>query len=155
MSAHETTAQEQYPTVWPAFRAKDARRLITFLVDAFGFEETAVTADGDVVVHAELRWPGGGGVMLGSERDDAERDGSGAGGSGGAWPTTSGATGTYVVVSSAEAVDALHARASAAGAEILFGPLDQDYGSREFAARDPEGNLWSFGTYRGAPRKGV
>jgi uncharacterized glyoxalase superfamily protein PhnB len=25
---------------------------------------------------------------------------------------------------------------------------DQDYGSREFTARDPEGNLWSFGTYR-------
>ncbi|CAN5544027.1 VOC family protein [soil metagenome] len=25
---------------------------------------------------------------------------------------------------------------------------DQDYGSREFAARDPYGNVWSFGTYR-------
>jgi len=25
---------------------------------------------------------------------------------------------------------------------------DQDYGSREFAARDPEGNVWCFGTYR-------
>jgi uncharacterized glyoxalase superfamily protein PhnB len=22
-----------------------------------------------------------------------------------------------------------------------------DYGSREFTARDPEGNVWSFGTY--------
>jgi len=27
---------------------------------------------------------------------------------------------------------------------------DQSYGSREFTARDPEGNLWSFGTYAGA-----
>jgi hypothetical protein len=26
-------------------------------------------------------------------------------------------------------------------------------GSRGFAARDPEGNRWSFGTYRGEPRK--
>jgi uncharacterized glyoxalase superfamily protein PhnB len=24
---------------------------------------------------------------------------------------------------------------------------DTDYGSRDFAARDPEGHLWSFGTY--------
>ncbi len=27
-----------------------------------------------------------------------------------------------------------------------------DYGSRDFAIRDPEGNHWSFGTYRGEPR---
>ncbi len=25
---------------------------------------------------------------------------------------------------------------------------DQDYGSRDFAVRDAEGNVWSFGTYR-------
>lgn len=145
MTAQETHAPEQHPTVWPAFRADDARRLIAFLVEAFGFEETAVVADGDVVAHAELRWPGGGGVMLGSRREDA----------GSAWHTASGATGTYVVVDSAEALDALHERAAAAGAEILFAPTEQDYGSREFAAKDPEGNLWSFGTYRGAPLKGV
>ena len=37
----------------------------------------------------------------------------------------------------------------AAGAEI-FSPLrDEDYGSRGFGVRDPEGNLWAFGTYRG------
>ena len=45
-------------------------------------------------------------------------------------------------------------RARAAGAEIIAGPHDTDYGSRDFAARDPEGNRWSFGTYRGEPRKG-
>jgi hypothetical protein len=26
-------------------------------------------------------------------------------------------------------------------------PADQDYGSRDYIARDIEGNLWSFGTY--------
>jgi uncharacterized glyoxalase superfamily protein PhnB len=36
----------------------------------------------------------------------------------------------------------------AAGAEILHGPVDQPYGSREYAAVDPEGNVWSIGTYR-------
>ena len=25
---------------------------------------------------------------------------------------------------------------------------DPDYGSRDFAARDPEGNVWCLGTYR-------
>jgi uncharacterized glyoxalase superfamily protein PhnB len=44
--------------------------------------------------------------------------------------------------------DALHQRAVAAGAPIVRELSDTDYGSREFAARDLEGNLWSFGTYR-------
>lgn len=50
----------------------------------------------------------------------------------------------YVVVSD---VDAHATRARAAGAEILRGPEDTDHGSREYAARDPEGHVWSFGTY--------
>ena len=45
-------------------------------------------------------------------------------------------------------VDAMHDRAAGAGAEIVMPPTDQDYGSRDFAARDPEGNVWCFGTYR-------
>ena len=49
--------------------------------------------------------------------------------------------------------DGLFARATAAGAEIIAPLHDTDYGSRDFAARDPEGNRWSFGTYRGEPRK--
>jgi uncharacterized glyoxalase superfamily protein PhnB len=52
---------------------------------------------------------------------------------------------SYVVV---DDPDALHDRAKAAGATIERELSDQDYGSREFTARDPEGNLWSFGTYR-------
>ena len=37
---------------------------------------------------------------------------------------------------------------------IITEPHDTDYGSHDFAAADPEGNRWSFGTYRGEPRKG-
>jgi uncharacterized glyoxalase superfamily protein PhnB len=47
--------------------------------------------------------------------------------------------------------DALHDRAVAAGAEIVMGLVEQDYGSREFAIRDPEGNVWCLGTYQPAP----
>jgi uncharacterized glyoxalase superfamily protein PhnB len=44
--------------------------------------------------------------------------------------------------------DAHHDRAKAAGAEILMPLTDQSYGSREYAARDPEGNVWCFGTFQ-------
>ena len=56
----------------------------------------------------------------------------------------------YVVTA---APDALFARATAAGAKVAREPHDTDYGSRDFAVTDPDGNLWSFGTYPGAPRK--
>ena len=62
--------------------------------------------------------------------------------------TAPGTSGAYVV---ADDIDALHGRIAAAGAEITRAPHDTDYGSRDFAIRDPEGNHWSFGSYRGAP----
>ncbi|HEX6520025.1 MAG TPA: VOC family protein [Streptosporangiaceae bacterium] len=127
------------PQVWPTLRAHDARGLIRFLVDAFGFEETVVYGEGDRVDHAQLSWPEGGGIMLGSVRDDDN-----------VIPTKPGTFGAYVVTAR---LDELHERAKAAGAEIVSAPHDTDYGSRDFAARDPEGNRWSFGTYRGEPRK--
>jgi uncharacterized glyoxalase superfamily protein PhnB len=128
------------PQVWPTLRARDARALIRFLVDAFGFEKTAVYGEGDVVEHAELTLPPGGGVMLGSVRESA----------GGVDPTQPGTFGAYVVT---DDPDALFARAKAAGARILMELHETDYGSRDFAVLDPEGNRWSFGTYRGEPRK--
>jgi uncharacterized glyoxalase superfamily protein PhnB len=134
------------PQVWPTLRARDARALIRFLVDAFGFEETAVYGEGAVVEHAQLNWPEGGGIMLGSAREEP----SGAS-STDPWPVQPGTAGCYVVTADP---DAVHVRAVAAGADITGPPHDTDYGSREFAARDPEGNRWSFGTYRGEPRKG-
>jgi uncharacterized glyoxalase superfamily protein PhnB len=129
------------PQVWPTLRARDARGLIRFLVDAFGFEETVVYADGDRVHHAQLSWPAGGGIMLGSAAPASESD---------AWPVQPGTFGAYVVTGEP---DQLFARATAAGAEVMQGLHDTDYGSRDFAVRDPEGNRWSFGTYRGEPRK--
>lgn len=56
------------PQVWPTLRARDARGLIRFLVEAFGFEETVVFGEGERVEHAQLSWPEGGGIMLGSVR---------------------------------------------------------------------------------------
>ena len=44
-------------------------------------------------------------------------------------------------------VDAHHAQAKAAGSRIIIPPEDQPYGGRLYCCRDPEGNLWSFGSY--------
>ena len=127
------------PQVWPTLRARDARALIRFLVDGFGFEETVVYGDGDLVEHAQLSWPLGGGVMLGSARERPDDP----------WPLRPGSFGGYVVT---DEPDALRDRAVAAGAQLIQDIEETDYGSRGFTVRDPEGNRWSFGTYRGEPR---
>ncbi len=126
--------------VWPTLIYRDGPAAIAFLCEAFGFTETAVyrrAGDDRIIDHAELAWPEGGGVMLGSVREDQPPFGT--------RPT--GVACTYVVCTDP---DALCARAVAHGAEVAVPLTDQDYGSRDFAVRDPEGNLWSFGTYPGA-----
>lgn len=157
MSTHEstrntadttaTTARAAPPAqhVWPTLQAHDARALVAFLTDVVGFVPTAVMAgDGRDVAHAQLDWPHGGGIMLGSHSPERE------------WSREPGTCGTYVVVPEDE-IDALHARlqerAPAAGGRVVVPLRDTDYGSRELVLRDPEGNLWSFGTYRGEPRR--
>jgi uncharacterized glyoxalase superfamily protein PhnB len=52
--------------------------------------------------------------------------------------------GIYIIV---DDVDGHAARAKAAGAEIVFEPVDQPYGGRGYTCRDVEGNIWSFGSY--------
>jgi uncharacterized glyoxalase superfamily protein PhnB len=139
MTEHTTEVQAPPPTVWGTFQARDARAMIDFLV-AIGFEATAVYADEDdpsVVQHAQLDWPEGGGVMFGSNKTEG-------------WVLEPGTAGFYVVTADPQAV---HARAVASGAQITREPAETDYGSREFGMRDPEGNQWSFGTYRGEPRR--
>ncbi|HEX7094929.1 MAG TPA: VOC family protein [Acidimicrobiales bacterium] len=128
-------------TVWPCLNYRDARAAIDFLVRAFGFVSTATYAsehDEKVVEHAELVWPEGGGVMLGTaDRPESEFS---------QMPT--GCASVYIVT---DQPDALFERATAAGAGLVRGLVDEDYGSRGFSVRDPEGNIWSFVTYRGHP----
>ena len=45
--------------------------------------------------------------------------------------------------------DSLIGRVIGAGAVVVRGLKDEDYGSRGFTVKDHEGNLWSVGTYRG------
>ena len=114
----------------PTLRYQDATAAIDFLERAFGFERKAVYDDNGTVHHAELTY-GRGMVMLGTAGvGDPQFD--------------TRRSSAYVIV---DDPDGLHERAKAAGAEITRELQDTDYGSREFSARDPEGNVWSFGTY--------
>jgi uncharacterized glyoxalase superfamily protein PhnB len=120
--------------IYPVLRYRDAHAAIAFLCDAFGFERHAVyESEGGGVEHAQLAH-GSGMVMLSTERDDDDRG----------WGKHAGQAWIYMVV---DDPDAHHDRAKAAGATIIRELEDQDYGSRDYSARDPEGNLWSFGTY--------
>ncbi len=123
------------PTLYPTLRFADAPAAIDFLERAFGFRRLHVYENPDgTVAHAELAF-GPSILMLGSDRDDPLRGRK----AGQGW--------MYVAVDDA---DAACARARAAGAEIVNELYDTEYGSRDFTARDPEGNVWSFGTYRPA-----
>ena len=125
--------------VIPTMRYEDAARMIDWLCEAFGFERHLVVPGEDgTIAHAQLTL-GDGMIMLGSWRDDEW----------GRLVKTARQVGAltqscYVVVPDA---DAHHARARAAGAEIVMDVEDKDYGGRGYAARDPEGQLWNFGTY--------
>ena len=128
---------DRMPSIHPIVRYRDMRAGMEFLVRAFGFEPHAVHEgpDGELA-HVELRYDDGI-VMLGNE-DPSKPEYAGPAGHG--W--------VYVVV---EDADAHHDRAKAEGAEIVTGLISTDYGSRDYSARDIDGNLWSFGTYRPSP----
>ncbi|MGW7551237.1 VOC family protein [Streptomyces rimosus] len=123
------------PTFCPALRYRDAKAAIKQLTEAFGFRQTALYESEDgTVLHAELCF-GNGVVMLGTK------------GSGGPYEEALGGSGPIGVYTTVTDPDAHHRRAERAGAEIVLPLTDQDYGSREYTARDLEGNLWTFGTY--------
>ncbi|MBT2488789.1 VOC family protein [Streptomyces sp. ISL-96] len=123
------------PSIYPTVLYKDAKAAIRLLKEAFGFREVALyESESGYVEHAELAH-GNGAVMVGSHG----REGVFAKAMANAGPV-----GVYVVVAD---VDAHHARAVEHGVEILMPPTDQEYGSRDYMARDAEGNIWSFGTY--------
>ncbi len=125
------------PNIFPGLRYRDAPAAIAWLEKAFGFKAGLVVPGPDnTIAHAQLQL-GAGMIMLGSMRDDAHVLLS---------PKAVGGCtqSVYVVVPE---IDALLDRARKAGAEIFFGPVDTEYGSRDFGCRDPEGHVWNFGTY--------
>jgi uncharacterized glyoxalase superfamily protein PhnB len=123
--------------VFPTLRYQDAPAAIDWLVRAFGMEKQLVIPNPDgTIAHAQLKF-GPDVIMLGSSKEDALGLRS---------PRELGGVTQSLYIYLPD-VDAHHDRAKAAGAEIVIALRDTEYGSREFSARDPEGHLWSFGTY--------
>ncbi|MGH2535139.1 MAG: VOC family protein [Thermomicrobiales bacterium] len=120
------------PNVFPILIYRDVPAAIEWLLSGFGFEKRLVVTRPDGTIgHVELGL-GAGAIMLGAANGEP-----GAGG-----PPDGGTV--YVTI---DDVDAHCKRARAAGADILKEPYDTDYNSREYTVGDPEGRVWTFGTY--------
>lgn len=121
-------------SLYPSLLYDDPDAAMDWLERAFGFERREDVRDEEGnVVHAELAL-GGAIVMLGTAAVGLE-------------PFRSLPAGGSLVYCAVDDVEALYERAREARAEIVLELTDTDYGSRDFTARDPEGNLWAFGTY--------
>jgi uncharacterized glyoxalase superfamily protein PhnB len=125
-------ARDVRQRIGPVLVYDDAQAAIEYLTKTFGFEERAVYKNDDgKIAHAELEY-------LGSYVGLSDRM------AGDHSIFDLGPCCVYVVVDDA---DAHHDHAVAAGADVVMELQDQDYGSRDYAVRDPEGFVWAFGTY--------
>ncbi|WP_436793972.1 VOC family protein [Actinospongicola halichondriae] len=122
--------------IWAGVFYADALAGIRFLVGTFGFEEQIVVTgpDDTTVVHSQLRWPEGGIVQAGTY--DADN----------VFTHPPGDQSLYVVTADPQSV---WERCQAAGLTVIRPPEapDHDPDGMGFSVRDPEGNIWSFGTY--------
>jgi len=137
----KTCAKQCKSTVIPGLRYRNAKAMIEWLVEAFGFEKQAIyEGPNGVVMHAQLIF-GNGMIMIGSidngtpsskllkQPDEI----------GGAETQT-----PYLVVAD---IDALYAGAKAAGAKMVMDLEEKEYGGKAFSCVDPEGHVWHVGTY--------
>lgn len=122
--------------ICPTLFYRDAPAMIAWLERAFGFRSRLIVpGDNGTIRHSELSL-GAVVIMVCSSRPDL------------GWKSVAELGGaTAGVCVTVRDPDAHHARAVAAGAEVLFPLQETHYGSRDYTARDPEGTSWTFGTY--------
>jgi uncharacterized glyoxalase superfamily protein PhnB len=127
-------------TAISCLRYRNAPAAIDWLVRALGFEKRLVVPNDDgTIAHAQLTLNGGM-IMLGSINDTPfSKHMKQPDEIGGAETQSS-----YLVI---EDTDGAYQQAKAAGAKILMDIKDQDYGVRGFTCADPEGHIWSIGSY--------
>ncbi len=126
---------ETTTTIYPNLLYRDPVAAMDWLERTLGFRRAEDVRDEEGnVIHAELGL-GTATVMLGTAGAGRE-------------PFRDLPPGGSLVYCAIDDVDGLFERSKAAGADIPLEPLDTDYGSRDFAVRDPEGNVWALGTYR-------
>ena len=122
------------PAVTPELGYGNARQAIQWLTEVLGFEQglTIEGPDGSVA-HAELWWHAGA-VFV----ESMEPGGSGV---------HRGQAAVCLAGESNAEVDSAYERVEASGAKIVSELADTPFGSHQFAVRDPQGNMWTVGTY--------
>lgn len=122
----------------PYLMVRDAEESLTFYEQAFGFTRGMVMPmPSGGVGHAEMHYRGKVIMMFAPE---------GAWGSTDKCPKTSGAKSSIGLYVYCEDVDALAARARAAGAEVLRELDNAFWGDRVVTLSDPSGYNWTFAT---------
>lgn len=135
-----TFAKNTRSTIIPTLRYNDAVTAIQWLCEAFGFEQhLVVRCENGKIAHAQLKF-GNGMIMLGSAQNDEFGKLQKPLGS----TQQTVAQSPYIIITD---VDAHYEKAVSKGAKVEHEPEDQPQGGRLYTCRDPEGNLWNFGSY--------
>jgi uncharacterized glyoxalase superfamily protein PhnB len=118
--------------------------MIDWLCKTIGFQKKAVyTDDNGRVEHAELTLDNGM-LMVGSTADPNDDR---------PWAKLVSHPDQFANVETQSPAlyvddpDAVYAKVKANGGEIVLDIEDKHYGGRGFTCRDPEGHLWSIGSY--------
>jgi uncharacterized glyoxalase superfamily protein PhnB len=140
--AEESGRPAGMPWVSPYLVVKDAEAALEFYQRAFGFtKRDAITGEDGKVVHAEMTWHDAV-IMFGPERAYGHPSQS---------PASLGVNSPMWLYIYCDDVDALFARAVAAGAQPMREPEDSFWGDRFCRLIDPSGHTWSFATFVGRP----
>jgi uncharacterized glyoxalase superfamily protein PhnB len=132
----------QTPWLSPYLTVKDAEAALDFYQRAFGFEkQNAVPGPDGRIAHVEMRWQDAL-IMFGPE---------GAYGGTCKAPATARVQPPVSLYVYCPDVDALCARAQAAGATVVVPPGDMFWGDRMCKIEDPDGHVWNFATFKGHP----
>jgi uncharacterized glyoxalase superfamily protein PhnB len=127
------------PWLSPCLTVRDAAKTLEFYQKAFGFQKKDVYPGPDgKIMHAEVTWKDAV-IMFGPECDQNQSKA----------PVTTGTRSPAALYLYCEDVDAVYARATAAGAEGSLPPQDMFWGDRTCQLTDPDGHLWCFATHTG------
>lgn len=125
----------------PNISYKNPEKALQFLKDAFGFSEHSVYRDDkDIIQHGELTL-GNAMIMISPTNNESEF------GKNTRTPSEVEGYNTqtpYIII---EEIDAHYKNAKTNRAEIIMDIKDESYGGRGYSCKDPEGYIWSFGSY--------
>jgi uncharacterized glyoxalase superfamily protein PhnB len=139
--ADATVRPPHMPWLSPYLTVKDADEALNFYQQAFGFQKRdAVKGPDGRTTHAEMTYRDAV-IMFSPEGSFGDKVSK--------CPASLGLQSTTTLYLYCDDVDALCARARAAGVKVISEPQDAFWGDRICTLADPSGNLWIFARYLG------